>query len=50
MNQNCDFSVPEDQLKRVKDELQPKERPARDALAEAVAAELGHRPELTTRR
>jgi hypothetical protein len=30
-------------LKPIPDELQPKEREARQALADAIAAELGHR-------
>ena len=38
-----DENVPPEQLKRLVYELQPKEAAARQALAEAVADELGHR-------
>jgi hypothetical protein len=35
--------VPDEWMKELTEELRPKERSARQALAEAVAAELGHR-------
>ena len=40
---NAEEYVPDEWMKELTDDLQPKEREARKALAEAVAHELGHR-------
>jgi hypothetical protein len=37
------YSVSDDNMKKLTEDLQPKERSARQTLAEAVASELGHR-------
>jgi hypothetical protein len=42
--------VPEDWMKELTENLQPKERAARQVLAEAVATELGHRRQQPARR
>lgn len=36
-------NVPDEWMKELTDDLQPKERAARQVLAEAIASELGHR-------
>jgi hypothetical protein len=45
MNEDADptANVPEEWMKELTDDLQPKEQAARKVLAEAVANELGHR-------
>jgi hypothetical protein len=42
--------VPDDWMKELTEDLQPKERTARQLFAEAVAAELGHRRQQPARR
>ena len=43
-------NVPDEWMKELTDDLQPKERTARQVLAEAVATELGHRGGAAPRR
>ena len=43
-------NVPDEWMKELTDDLQPKEQAARKILAEAIAHELGHRRQQSARR